>query len=259
MLLHSLGHFQEPNWSVSQYYQVALQQHNAAQQIMRMLFGDPDVNFTFLDFACGFGRLLRFLSLSLRRKQIWASEVQGEALNFVVDEFGVHGVRSDFDPQRFDPGRQLQFVWVASLFSHLPRSLFQDWLARLVALLTPCGVLCFSARDQHLLHRDAAMPQEGFLYSGISENDALDSTVYGTTWVSETFVRTLVRDTCGANYSCFRIKRHEQDLYVVSRRVDLGRLESFRLGPWGWVDECRLTNDGELYMRGWAALLTRGL
>src|SRR5690606_36941997 len=35
MLLHSLYHHRDANASVSQYYNVALQQYNAAQQILR--------------------------------------------------------------------------------------------------------------------------------------------------------------------------------------------------------------------------------
>src|SRR5262245_6102514 len=53
MLLHSLNHFLEVNWSLSQYFNVALQQHRAAQQILRSIFGMPAADFHILDFACG--------------------------------------------------------------------------------------------------------------------------------------------------------------------------------------------------------------
>src|SRR6185436_2641477 len=64
-------------------------------------------------------------------------------------------------------------------------------------------------------------------------------------------------------FACFRIGRglaNEQDIYVVSKRPgrDLDRLTSFRQGAWGWVDECRVSDAGELYARGWAASLDDG-
>ena len=52
MLRHSLK-FWDVNRSVSQYYNVALQQHHAAQQVRHALFGEPRADFTVLDFACG--------------------------------------------------------------------------------------------------------------------------------------------------------------------------------------------------------------
>jgi len=64
MLQHSLRHFHEVNRSLSQYFNVALQQHNSAQQVFRRVLGAPKEKHRLLDFACGYGRLLRFLTLS---------------------------------------------------------------------------------------------------------------------------------------------------------------------------------------------------
>jgi hypothetical protein len=62
MLLHSLNYFQEVNWSLSQYFNIALQQHHAVQQLLRLMFITGFAPFpTFR----GYGRLLRFLTLSV--------------------------------------------------------------------------------------------------------------------------------------------------------------------------------------------------
>jgi SAM-dependent methyltransferase len=262
MLLHSLNYFQEVNWSLSQYFNIALQQHHAVRQLLRLMFGTAVADCHILDFACGYGRLLRFLTLSVPPTRIWASEIQPDALDFVVREFGVHGTISNVNPDRFEPGRQFDFIWAASLFSHLPRHLFHGWLARLTSILEPHGVLCFSARDERDLPPDIPMPHGGFHFSPVSENEPLDNSVYGTTWVTEAFVRRAIVEVAGEEFACFRIKRglaNEQDIYVVSkRRGDLDRLTSFRKGAWGWVDECRVSEAGELYVRGWAASLDDG-
>jgi SAM-dependent methyltransferase len=263
MLQHSLRHFREVNRSVSQYFNVALQQHNAAQQVFRSVLGAPDAAHRILDFACGYGRLLRFLTLSVPPAQIWASEIQRDAVDFVVSEFGVHGVPSDLDPQRFEPGLRFDFIWVASLFSHLPRNLFHGWLARLVQLTTPNGIVCFSVHDECLLPPRIPMPADGFHFIAASENAELDGNAYGTTFVSEAFVRVAIAAACGDAHPYVRVRRglaNEQDLYVVprARSCDLSGLEGFRKGAWGWVDECRVSESGELYLRGWAASVDDG-
>ena len=263
MLQHSLRHFHEVNRSVSQYFNVALQQHNAAQQVFRLVLGAPNPAHRLLDFACGYGRLLRFLTLSIPPAQIWASEIQRDAVDFAVEEFGVHGIISDFDPRRFEPRTQFDFVWVASLFSHLPRHLFDGWLARLTSILSPGGILCFSVHDERLLPPHIPLPPEGIHFISSSENAELDANAYGTTFVSEAFVRGAVARACGIDHPYFRIARglaNEQDLYIVPARrdCDLGRLAAFRKGAWGWVDEWRVREAGELYMRGWAASIDDG-
>ena len=263
MLQHSLRHFREVNRSLSQYFNVALQQHNAAQQVFRRVLGAPNATHRLLDFACGYGRLLRFLTLSIPPSQVWASEIQRDAVDFAVSEFGVHGILSDIDPQRFDPGIRFDFIWVASLFSHLPRHLFHGWLSRLVSLTAPGGIVCFSVHDECLLPARIPMPTDGIHFIATSENAELDGNAYGTTFVSEAFVRHAIEAACGSGHPYFRVRRglaNEQDLYVVprARSCDLRGLDAFRKGAWGWVDECRVSELGELYLRGWAASIDDG-
>jgi SAM-dependent methyltransferase len=193
MLLHSQRQHRDAGAAFSQYFNIALQQHAAARQLMRAAFGADVNDVDVLDFACGYGRLLRFLSLSVDPRRIWASDLQTEAVDFVRDAFGVQPLASHEDPARFEPGRRFDVIWVASLFSHLPEPLFHAWLARLVALLTPRGVLCFSVRDASLLPERSALPASGLAYARESENADLATEIYGTAYASEAFVRDALR------------------------------------------------------------------
>ncbi len=263
MLLHSLKHFREVNRPLSQYYNVALQQHEAAQQILRFMFPKPPKDLHILDFACGYGRLLRLLTLSKPPAHIWAADIQADAVAFVTSEFGVHGLKSDTDPSSFAPEQRFHFIWVASLFSHLPEKPFRAWLARLHSLLTPDGVLCFSVHDACLLPPDRKLPAEGIYFTPSSEIADLDTHSYGTTYVSEDFVASVIRESLNQPAQVYlRLPRglaNEQDLYVVPAAPDapLSALSSFRRGPWGWVDELEVIN-GQLRMHGWAASLDDG-
>ena len=262
MLLHSLREHRDAGAAFSQYFAIGLQQHAAACEVMQAVFGDTR-DLDVLDFACGYGRLLRFLAPSLPTGRLWASELQLDALAFVEDTFGVATIASAADPARFDPGRRFDLIWVASLFSHLPDALFDAWMQRLLGLLTPRGVLCFSVRDVALLPAGTRLPDSGLCYSDASENPELGADIYGTTYADEARVRRAVQAVGGGERPMHRLRRalaNEQDLYVVAADAtrDLSALGGFRRGAWGWLDRRSLARDGRLALEGWAASLDDG-
>lgn len=258
MFSHSLAHHGQPDIALSQYFSISLQQWNVARQVVRILFGADAGQLRWLDFACGYGRLLRLLPALVTPERTWASDIQAPAVAFVERTFGVHGLPSTADPEHFRPEQRFDLIWVASLFSHLPQPLFEGWLSRLLQLLTPDGVLCFSVRDASQLPPGIELPATGLRYAGESENSGLDPAIYGTAWASEAFVRKAVGDR-----PCLRLPRalaNEQDLYVAAaggqRRLE--GLAAIRRGPWGWLDRRRLDADGGLEVEGWAGSLDDG-
>lgn len=262
MLLHSLRHHRDANAAVSQYHNVALQQYQAARQILDAVLPPEAGRVEVLDFACGFGRLVRLLSCCDRDLHLSVSEIQPDALRFVADTFGADPLPSSLRPEDFAPPQRFDFIWVASLFSHLPEGLFHRWLKQLHGLLTPRGVLCFSVHDEALVPPGQAMPPGGLLFRPQSENADLDAEAYGTTYVSEAFVRAAIARAVGDARMAHRIRKglaHEQDIYVVAAdpQRDLAVLHGFRRGPWGWADERRV--DGHrLVLSGWAASIDDG-
>jgi len=255
MLTHSLREHRDIGATLSQYFNLSLQQYDAVAQILQALFPGRQRDIDLLDFACGYGRLLRMLVASMPASRVWASELQADANAFVGSAFGVQVVSSHADPARFDPAQRFDFIWVASLFTHLPEHLFHGWLERLFALLKPDGVLCFSVRDVAQL-AGTATTEDGFLYREQSENDGLSAQIYGTAYADPAFVAHAMRVVAGEGCSSRHLPRalaNEQELYLLAR--DAGRsfesLHSFRRGAWGWVDRRTLSREGELYLEGW--------
>jgi len=259
MLAHSLRTHGDANRAVSQYFAVALQQYQVVRQLLQRLFDRPQ-SVELLDFACGYGRLLRFLVHSLPGENIHAAEIQHDAVDWVRRRYAINALTSSSAPEDFDPGRRFDMIWAASLFSHLPDNLFRRWLARLGALLDEGGALCFSVHDEATLPADMAVPDEGLLYIAGSENAELDPSIYGTTFVSATYVERIIRERLGNDTAIRRMPRllaHEQDVYVVTRgERDLAVLDGFRYGTRGWLDELHLDDDaGSLRLVGWAGSL----
>lgn len=261
MLAHSLAHHRDAAIALSQYFNISIQQFNCFRQIAEHGFADPPEKLQVLDFACGYGRLLRFLAAWLPIRNVRGAEIQVDALDSNKGLFGVEGYLSSSDPVDFSIDRRFDLIWVASLFSHLPDRLFRAWLGRLHALLAPGGVLCFSVRDQSQLA--GAMPETGFVYRPESERIPIDSSVYGTAWASEDYVRRTIDSVIKAPVECMRIPRAlamEQDLYLLygrERPVPIRR-DRFRRGPWGWVDRIQRTPEGRLRIQGWAGSLDPG-
>lgn len=259
MLDHSLKHFGEVGPALSQYFGVALQQHRSAQQILKLFH--PDLSqVKVLDFACGYGRMLRLLAHTISPRQIWAADIQHDAVDFVSAQFGVNPLYSGSDPADFNPEEKFDFIWVASLFSHLPEALFHGWLAKLTSLLSDKGVLCFSVHDEALLSPGESMPKSGIKFAAHSENSILDRNEYGTSHVTEGYVRAVIEGAMGQSHPYYRIPRglaYQQDLYVVPKTPtrDLSVLDQFSWGPWGWVDVRRLSTTADIdlvHLSGWA-------
>lgn len=187
--------------------------------------------------------------------KIWVSDIQADAVEFQTQQFGVNGIVSTESPESFDPGRTFDCIFVASLFSHLPEDSFENWLRKLYALLRPNGILCFSIHDEVLLGDASDMPASGFKYTQGSEIDTLAAEKYGTTHVTEPYMRSAIRRVTGGEHFA-RIKRalaYMQDMYILEK----GNIESlssltFQYGPWGWIDKAVISAPGRLSLYGWA-------
>lgn len=266
MLTHSIRMLENVNQSVSQYFCVALQQYRAMQRMLNLAFPQGLEDKLILDFACGYGRALRFLVQSYPAKQIWASDIQDDAVTFVKNQFNVNAIVSDAKPEQFQPGRKFQFIWVASLFTHLPEHLFRAWLVRLYELLTDDGYLVFSVHDEAILPPGRRLGADGFLFMRESEISEIDSALYGTTHVNESYVRSVFTQSLGLHGNAYlRIPRglaDQQDLYVLPKgSQSLERFSAYRQGPWGWVEHAMATGVTQdaptalAYLSGWAKSL----
>ena len=75
MLAHSLAHHGNAAIALSQYFNIAIQQFNCFRQIAEHGFADPPEKLQVLDFACGYGRLLRFLTAWLPLGNVHGAEI----------------------------------------------------------------------------------------------------------------------------------------------------------------------------------------
>jgi methylase of polypeptide subunit release factors len=73
-----------------------------------------------LDFACGFGRVTRWLAAAFPNATLAAMEVNPKAVDFVADTFPAKTYAVDSEWHSV-PNDQYDLIWCGSLFTHISR------------------------------------------------------------------------------------------------------------------------------------------
>lgn len=230
--------------ALTSYFQNALEQF----ALVKHIAGWRGKIGRMLDFASGYGRLTRLLVHEHLADEVTVSDILGGGMEFQAQQFGVRTILSTTSPQGFAAPDQYDLIFVASLFTHLPEATFLAWLRRLAELLTPNGLLIFSVHDELL----APEPFEGGIkFESRSESRVLDVNDYGSTWVTEEYVRAQVA-VIDPGFACIRMRRalaEWQDIYVISPSP-IPNAEPRRV-PKGFVDRLEVRDEG-VRIEGWA-------
>jgi SAM-dependent methyltransferase len=256
MYAFDAGLIGDPALSATVYFRAGASMLDVIDAVAEWHFGGLDRVGSFLDFAAGYGRATRFFAERLGSERVTVGEVQLDALEFQAQQFKVATLPSTTDPAGLDShGRRYSFVFVASLFSHLPRSTFTQWLAKLWELVEPGGVLVFSVHDE-VLNEGGAPWQDGHAFIAASEIADLETADYGTAYTTEAFVREQLALAVGeAADNAVRLPRalcFAQDVWVVPRgRANPAPLR-YECGPHGAMDLCAVDGD-TVTLSGWTA------
>lgn len=242
------------------YFQGGLNLLNAIRQIVNWKFQGFGNISKFLEFACGCGRGTRFLVQELPAERIWVSDIYTYAINFQREQFGVNGIFSVTNPEDYACEHKYNCIFVSSLFSHLPENTFITWLEKLYSMLAPDGVLMFSVNDEAVMLPQFKMPETGICYVELNESGSLSTKEYGTTWVTESFVRKAISRFTDGKGRYYRIEKalcHYQDLYVLTNNENENFSDlSFDVGPLAQLNYCNFVNPNELIISGWAVNLS---
>ena len=240
------------------YYLLGYSIFSTVQQIINNHFDGFDKLSNFLDFASGYGRFTRYLIQTLSPQKIWACDIYSEAVQFQAEYLGVNGIHSCLNPQDYAINQQFDCILVSSLFSHLPELTFKQWMQKLYNLTHPEGLLIFSVLDEITTPDGVEMPETGFLFSSdTSESRLLNKQDYGTTYVTESYLRDLLYQLSDGKAVMYRFPQglgQYQDLYIVTQHPTskLSQLTLYQ-PPRGSLDGCYLTSEGILCLSGWGA------
>lgn len=179
-----------------------------------------------LEFASGFGRVGRFMTSKRPDLDFTASDIHPAAIAFMRERLAMKAELSSFEPEQLAiPKSSFDFIFVLSLFSHLPHASFSRWLGALLNLLQPNGVLLFTTSGENSMEHQPHIAvnydkKKGYGYFGNdSDQPDLSTTVYGTMAVDFEYVVRQIRsasDDVIVSYE--RGAWHPQDVWVIRRR-----------------------------------------
>jgi SAM-dependent methyltransferase len=257
--LHSQGRDFEQ--AVAMYLESGRQIWATERQILAWRFGPPPWERRILDFASGFGRVTRHIVADVAPEHVWVSDIYADGVAFQKRSLGVRGIVSTTEPERFPCDLTFDAILVSSLFTHLREDRFVSWLRRLGSLVAPGGLLLFSVHDMSLRRGEDESSSAGIVFQEISESGSLETQEYGTSWVTEPFVRSAIERAIGP-CPVLRIPRglaSFQDLYVVVKESgadgkDLFSSLRIEREADGFLEHC--SRDGRrrnLRLSGWVA------
>ncbi|MGH2980152.1 MAG: class I SAM-dependent methyltransferase [Solirubrobacterales bacterium] len=148
-----------------------------------------------LDFACGHGRVVRFLQAAFPAADITVSDIDPDAVAFCRETFGVRGFVSSEEPGPADGCYDV--IWCGSLLTHLDAERWPAWLAFFRDQLDPSGVLVFTTHGAHAaeeIRRAQGLPSAtfasydatGFGYSELSGRRGYGDSLSALEWVRKT-------------------------------------------------------------------------
>jgi SAM-dependent methyltransferase len=102
-----------------------------------------------LDFACGYGRVLRTLRAAFPEAQLVACDVNRDAVDFCAAAFGATAAYSHSEPEQVKLPGPFDLIWCGSLFTHLGR--WDGFLRLLASASKPDGLLVFTTAGRHVI------------------------------------------------------------------------------------------------------------
>lgn len=107
-----------------------------------------------LDYACGFGRVLRWLRAGFPLADTVAADADPNAVKAVREIFNVDAIVLDRSLTE-NLGGDFDLIWMGSLATHIPETQLKPLLVRLRSLLSAHGVLVFTTHGPCVARRIA--------------------------------------------------------------------------------------------------------
>lgn len=111
---------------------------------------DSDIK-NILDFACGYGRVLRSLQAGYPDASITACDLMKDAIVFCANTFGAIPVKGNENLSLINLPKKYDVIWIGSLFTHLPIERWGVFLDFFSNNITQDGILVFTIHGRKAL------------------------------------------------------------------------------------------------------------
>jgi SAM-dependent methyltransferase len=160
-----------------------------------------------LDFACGYGRVLRYLRAAFPEAEITACDIDAAAVDFCAATFDAKPAYSREEPREVEIEGVFDLIWCGSLLTHLDSDRWPRFLELFSSLLVENGLLIFTTHGRrvadvirrsdppgkrHQLEPEqvqellAAYEQDGFGYQDYRHAQNYGFSLSSPSWVAHT-------------------------------------------------------------------------
>jgi SAM-dependent methyltransferase len=222
------------NSSPAEVTSYAQRAHNVIELIEEALieggrtFDDVD---RWLDFGCGYGRVVRFLVRRVPAERVFVSDVISEGVDFCAAEFGVHAVYSQAELDRVSLG-SFDFIYAVSVITHLNEANSTAFLRLVGDSLNEGGIALFTTHGRWSIENiglygpeyearrseiAARVEERGIAYLPYEFVDE----DYGMTWHSREYIEARMAELHGGRLALLMFRPHaldgHQDVYAFQR------------------------------------------
>jgi SAM-dependent methyltransferase len=178
------------------YYRVGRRAIDHVEAVMHVV-GKTKVR-GILDLPCGHGRIMRFLRAAFPDADLTACDIDRDGVDFCAAEFGATPVYSLEDPEQIEIQGDFDLIYCGSLLTHLDRERWAGFLDLFERVLSPRGILVFTAEGRFVANRmeeeppsiegDPTTMLEEFRRTGFAYRDHRGQKGYGRTLSSPAWV-----------------------------------------------------------------------
>jgi len=226
-------HFVERKWkgdrerAIRNYYDLGKYSADRAKDIMddilrvKSRVGSTWQPKSIMDFASGFGNATRHFKHVFPESNISSCDIHEKAVQFNTNVLTIESYLSSFKPEDIELPKQ-DVIYVMSLFSHLPKTVFGRWVTALGKSLQPGGALVFTANG-YVTDRtgktNIVVDGSGYGFRPQSEQSDLPGKQYGLTISYPRFVTKAINECDGLRLAGLREGYWwtTQDTYVCIR------------------------------------------
>jgi len=166
----SLAPVYTAQYGLDEYFRSALRQVDALDALTSVHMGRPlGELYAIADFACHYGRLLRGLRVAAPQAQLYACDIDTQALAFCKREFDAKTFHTAWSTVPRDLPK-VELLVCVSLLTHTRLTFFEQMIDLWANMLTPGGILLFTFLGERFVdswaagemaHYGAASPEDG--------------------------------------------------------------------------------------------------
>ena len=190
-----------PKDGADRYFEGGKREATAVRAMIERYF-PPHSPIRVIDFAAGYGRVVRHLPAVMPKATVAASDIHPQACQFMRENFDIEVYQSTREPEELDLGDSYDFIYVHSLFSHLPPHSFQRWLAALYRHTKPGGYLMVTTNGDFAREKlpneflPCYDPEKGYGYRPlVVDQPDIPTEDYGSMSISPDYFRAAVTTT----------------------------------------------------------------